>query len=135
MADELVEVFQNLKRNPFSKAHDNQPEDVLYPFPINHSYVSHKIKAIMKEAGIDATAHDLRDSFVSHLIFLGYPIEDVSKMAGHSSIRVTEAHYYGQIEERRRQMITDLRDHLSAHFSKTLPKRGQKWLTLVNPIP
>ena len=64
----LLEIFRDLKAKPYVKANSNMPEDQEYPFPINASYVSHKIKAIMNAAGIDATAHDLRDSFVSHLI-------------------------------------------------------------------
>ena len=115
----LLSIFRELRNNPFKKEHTNLIEDQLYPFPLNHSYVSHKIKELLNRAGIDATAHDLRDSFVSHLIYLGYSIEDVSKMAGHSSIRVTEAHYYGQIEERRRQMVSDLGRHFTNRASKT----------------
>ena len=118
----VLEIFTDLKRNPFEKEHDNEAEDMLYPFPINASYVSHKIKAIMNEAGINATAHDLRDSFVSHLIYLGYSIEDVSKLAGHSTVKVTEKHYFGQIEERRRKMISDLGQHIADQIE--IPKTG-----------
>ena len=117
MVPQLVEVFMSMRRNPFEKDHDNKPEDVLYPFPVNPSYVGHKIKSIMKDAGIDATAHDLRDSFVSHLIFLGYPIADVSELAGHSSIPVTERHYYKQLEERKREMLADLGQHISGKIN------------------
>ena len=90
----------------------NDPTDADYPFPFNDSYISHKIKAILNEAGIDATAHDLRDSFVSHLVYLGYSMEDVSEAAGHSSIKVTERHYYKQFSERQGRMFSDLEEHL-----------------------
>jgi len=78
------------------------------------------MKSIFKIAGINATAHDLRDSFVSHLIYLGYPIEDVSKITGHSSTKVTEYYYYKQLEERQREMQTDL----GCHITKRLPVKG-----------
>ena len=109
---ELLEVFQNLKDHPYTKANSSDPADAAYPFPFNASYISHKIKAILNEAGIDATAHDLRDSFVSHLVYLGYSMEDVSEAAGHSSIKVTERHYYKQLNERKGRMAIDLQDHI-----------------------
>jgi len=115
----LLEIFRELKANPYTKAHDNKPDDHHYPFPFGHHYISHKIKAILKGAGIDATAHDLRDSFVSHLIHIGYPLEDVSKIAGHSTTQITERYYYKQLEERRRQMLTDLGDHFTGRYSQT----------------
>ncbi len=112
MDDVLREIFIYLSNHPYKKRNQYvADDDHLYPFPFLPDYISHKIKAIMAEAGIDASAHDLRDSFVSHLIYLGYPLEDVSKIAGHSSIRVTEKHYYGQLEDRRRQMVSDLSNH------------------------
>ncbi|MCH7496946.1 MAG: tyrosine-type recombinase/integrase [Candidatus Marinimicrobia bacterium] len=86
----------------------------------------------MNRAGIDATAHDLRDSFVSHLIYLGYSLEDVSKIAGHSTIKVTERHYYEQLQERWRSMLADLGSYLvrsqpggkTEAVEKTSPENG-----------
>ena len=116
----LLEIFRELKARPYRKARYIDPKaDSLYPFPFAPSYVGHKIKAILNSAGIDATVHDLRDSFVSHLIYLGYPLEDVSKIAGHSSIQITERYYYKQLEERRRKMLTDLGDHFTGRLSDT----------------
>ena len=109
----LIEIFRDLKSKPYLKANSNTAEDEKYPFPFNASYVGHKVKAILNDAGIDATAHDLRDSFVSHLIYLGYQLEDVSKIAGHSTIKVTERHYYEQLQERRRSMLSDLENHIT----------------------
>ena len=114
----LWDLFRGLKDNPFTKAHDNKPDDRDYPFPFSASYISRKMKSIFKLADINATAHDLRDSFVSHLIYLGYPIEDVSKLAGHSSVKVTERYYYRQMDERKREMQTKL----GSHVIKSLPK-------------
>lgn len=68
----------------------------------------------------DATAHNLRDSFVSHLIYLGYPIEDVSKLVGHSTTKITEQYYYGQIEDRRKQMLSDLGDHIKVQVLRKI---------------
>lgn len=106
------------------------------PFPFTHYYVSHKVKTLMQRAGIRATAHDLRDSFVSYLIYLGYSLEDVSKIAGHSSIQVTERHYYRQLEERKRVMVDELGDYIAyrAGVSKTFTKNVDiTRSTVVNP--
>ena len=116
----LLEILRELKARPYRKARYIDPKaDPLYPFPFSPSYIGHKIKAILNKARIDATVHDLRDSFVSHLIYLGYPLEDVSKIAGHSTIKITEKYYYKQLEERRRQMLTDLGDHFTGRLSDT----------------
>ena len=133
LVDITLEIFRELKKRPYAKAHDNVPEDLEYPFPFDASYVGHKIKAILNSAGIDATAHDLRDSFVSHLIYLGYPLEDVSKIAGHSSIVITERHYYKQLQERRREMLTDLGQHITGQL-KTLTENADKTCPIV-PCP
>ena len=116
----LLEILRELKARPYRKARYIDPKaDPLYPFPFSPSYIGHKIKAILNSARIDATVHDLRDSFVSHLIYLGYPLEDVSKIAGHSTIKITEKYYYKHLEERRRQMPTDLGDHFTGRLSDT----------------
>ena len=115
---ELLGIFQHLKDNPYTKANSNDPTDAEYPFPFNASYISHKIKAILNGAGIDATAHDLRDSFVSHLVYLGYSMEDVSEAAGHSSVKITERHYYKQLADRQGRMFSDLEGHLIGSQSR-----------------
>ena len=125
----LLEIFKELRRKPYRKEkHHQQADDKDYPFPFTHWYVSHKVKVLMQEAGIKATAHDLRDSFVSYLIYLGYPLEDVSKIAGHSSIQVTERHYYRQLEERKRIMVDELGDYIAyrAGLPKTVTKNSDK---------
>ena len=129
----LVEIFRQLRARPYIKTRGAMPDDSNYPFPFHPGYVSHKVKSILNSAGVDATVHDLRDSFVSHLIYLGYPLEDVSKMAGHASTLVTERHYYKQFEERRRQMLTELGQHIIGQ-SKTPTKNVDKTRSIVpNP--
>lgn len=52
-------------------------------------------------------------SIVSRLIYRGYPLEGVRRMAGHSSIKVTERHYYEQLRERRGRMLSELETHMT----------------------
>ena len=113
--DVLLQIMKELEQSPYRKdIRHRQPDDRDYPFPFTPNFVSHLIKKLMKAAGIEATAHDLRDSFVSHLIYLGYPIEEVSKIAGHTTTAITEKYYQGQIQAKRRQMLADLGQHIVA---------------------
>ncbi len=57
-------------------------------------FVSKKFKAYLRQLNIkDAQFHDLRRTFGLNLIKSGVPIYTVSKLLGHSSVRITEEHY------------------------------------------
>jgi integrase len=48
--------------------------------------------------------HRFRDTFATRLLMNGVPIEMVSKLLGHSSIKITEEHYAPWIKGRQDQM-------------------------------
>ena len=58
-------------------------------------YISKKFKAYVLKAGLNSKLnfHSLRSTFASWLIQKGVSITNVSKILGHSSVKVTEAHY------------------------------------------
>lgn len=49
-----------------------------------------RFKAACEGAGVDGTIHELRHTFISHLVMQGVPLRTVQTLAGHSSIAVTE---------------------------------------------
>ena len=56
-----------------------------------------------------AVVHRLRDAYAVNLILAGVSIQDVSQALGHSSIKVTEAHYSPWIKERQIKLAATLR--------------------------
>jgi len=66
-------------------------------FPYQVDYVSKKFKNVCKTLKLPGSyhLHCLRATLGSELINKGVPIFTVSKLLGHSSVRVTEEHYIG----------------------------------------
>lgn len=54
-------------------------------------------------------AHRMRDTFAVELLMAGVPLERVSILLGHTSIRVTERHYSPWIRERQEQAEADVK--------------------------
>jgi len=54
-------------------------------------------------------AHRFRDTFAVELLLAGVPLERVSILLGHTSIKVTERHYSPWIRERQEQAEADVR--------------------------
>jgi integrase/recombinase XerD len=63
------------------------------------------LKRLFKLAGVpDGHAHRFRHSFSVDLLTVGVPMEQVSTLLGHSSIRITERHYAGWDKARQAQL-------------------------------
>jgi integrase len=54
-------------------------------------------------------AHRFRDTFAVELLLAGVPLERVSVLLGHGSIRVTERHYAPWVRARQEQLEADVR--------------------------
>ncbi|HEV2233308.1 MAG TPA: site-specific integrase [Terriglobia bacterium] len=68
------------------------------------------LKAVFQEAGIpDGHAHRFRDTFAVGLLQAGVPMERVSMLLGHSSIKVTEKYYSPWVAARQEQLEADVR--------------------------
>ncbi len=56
----------------------------------------------------NAVSHRLRDTFAVELLLAGVPIERVSILLGHQSVRVTERHYNPWVRSRQEQLEADV---------------------------
>jgi integrase len=54
-------------------------------------------------------AHRFRDKFAVELLLSGVPIERVSVLLGHQSVRITERHYAPWVRARQEQLEQDLK--------------------------
>ena len=60
-----------------------------------------RLKAIFDNAKIEGGyAHRFRDTFATELLLAGVPLERVSVLLGHQSVKITEKHYSPWIRER-----------------------------------
>lgn len=69
-----------------------------------------KLKRLFRLAKIpDGHAHRFRDTFAVELLLAGVPLERVSILLGHTSIRITEKHYAPWVRARQEQAEADVR--------------------------
>jgi len=64
--------------------------------------------------------HRFRDTFAVRLLQQGVPLERVSKLLGHRSIKITEQHYWPWIQALQEQLEADVRRVWSAAPAKPI---------------
>jgi integrase len=75
---------------------------------IARTYID-RFNRLFKLAGIPGGhSHRFRDTFATELLLAGVPLERVSVMLGHSSIKVTEKHYSPWVRARQEQLEADV---------------------------
>lgn len=69
-----------------------------------------KLKDLFEHAKVtNGHAHRFRDTFACELLLAGVPMERVSILLGHTSIRITEKHYASWVRSRQEQLERDVR--------------------------
>lgn len=93
-----------------------------------------RLKKLFAQAGIlksmsNAVSHRFRDTFAVELLLAGVPIERVSILLGHQSVRVTERHYNPWVRSRQEQLEADVArawEHDPVLHLQTQPATVQK---------
>ncbi len=68
-----------------------------------------RLRKLFKLANVpNGHAHRFRDTFAVELLLAGVPIERVSILLGHQSVRITEKHYAPWVRSRQEQLEADL---------------------------
>lgn len=69
-----------------------------------------RLRKLFRLAGVSGGhAHRFRDTFAVELLLSGVPLERVSILLGHQSVRVTERYYAAWTDSRQRQVEADLK--------------------------
>ena len=83
----------------------------------------------------NAHSHRFRDTFAVEMLLSGVPIERVSMLLGHSSIKITEKHYAPWVRARQEQLEADVvRSWQRDTLAKGTPKVHEKKRLLKFPV-
>lgn len=81
----------------------------MYGSFANDSYLANEVyyrmQTIGERCGVsDCRPHRLRDTFAVRKLLSGFQLEDVSRLLGHSSVKVTETYYAKWVASRKRRL-------------------------------
>ena len=88
-------------------------------------YWRKRLNLVAREAGVaNFRPHRLRDTFAVELLLTGVPIQEVSTLLGHSSVRTTEKYYAPWNLARRDRLVEIVREsHACDRLSELVNKR------------
>ena len=83
----------------------------------------------------NAVSHRFRDTFAVELLLTGVPIERVSVLLGHQSVRVTEKHYNPWVRSRQEQLEADVANAWTHDPLLAAQEAGTKQVQIVRSRP
>jgi site-specific recombinase XerD len=83
-------------------------------------------KAGVKHGQQEMLSHRFRHTFAVELLLAGMPIEQVSKLLGHKTVRTTERYYSAWVTERQRKLEADVKQAWTKMELPALPSSHQK---------
>lgn len=110
--DEVIKALNDLPERPgvhpgyffWSKNCTRQSLSCIWARKINRLNADHLSFRDEHGRPLEFHSHMLRDTFAVRMLLASVPLEDVCKMLGHSSIKVTEKHYAPWIKARQDQL-------------------------------
>ena len=98
VAQELLTVANGNPRYVFWQTGNGQPETAVKSWRKD-------LRLVFEKAGIvEGHPHQLRDTAAVEWLNAGIPLEEVSRLLGHSSIRTTEKHYAPWVKSRQNRL-------------------------------
>jgi integrase len=81
----------------------------LYGAFKNQAYLANEVyyrmQTIGERCGVeDCRPHRLRDAFAVRMLLKGIPLDDVSRLLGHCSVKVTDTYYAKWVASRKRRL-------------------------------
>jgi integrase len=115
----LLDLFKDMKVKQFAR--------------VNKITVDEPRKQLEAKGGkfAEGHAHRFCDTFAVKLLLAGVPLERVSILLGHTSVRITEKHYAPWVRERQEQAEADVKrtwaqDPIALLESKGTPEVHEK---------
>jgi integrase/recombinase XerD len=112
-------VIDALKALPTISATKFFLKDGDNPFDVGDQY-RWQLELAVRQSGITKRVHfhQLRDTFAVMLLLAGVPIDQVSLLLGHKSIKTTERHYAPFVKARQDQLDNSVRNSWSDYAHK-----------------